>query len=168
MKNIFALLLLSASLTLILTSCQPDEIKYPDALIGTWTITKSERMGILSDGSVDKFEDIENAGTLDIFEATPPAETFKEFVFNYTNFQGDKVTLNSLIYTDEDKRRVSFSKVLCGSPFECDIVWTVEENKKNKQVWSTYGNEEAFFYPNDRYDPTDDDLHLKWRITLEK
>lgn len=167
MKNIFITSFAAFSI-LFLMNCKADEFKYPDDLEGTWKITRSERMAIFPDGSIDKFEDLENAGSLEIFEATPAAETFKEFIFTYTNFQGDNVGLQSLIYTDEDRRRVSFSKVLCDSPFECDIVWTVDTDEKKKQVWSTYGNEAHFFYPPDRYDPTDDSQHLKWRITLVK
>ena len=148
--------------------CQPDEFDYPDDLKGEWRIVRSERMGILPDGTIDKFEDLDNAGTLNIFEATPSAESFKEFMMTYTNYQGTLVNLHSDLYTDEDKRRIGFSQVLCNSPFQCDIIWTVDENKKNKQVWSTYGTEDGFFYPPDRYDPTNDDVHLKWRITLEK
>ena len=156
-------------LTIVLFfSCKGDEFKFPDKLDGDWTIVRSERMAILADGSVDVFEDIENAGTLQIYEPSPPAETLKEFRMLYTNYLGDQVDISSLLYTDEASSRIGFSKVLCNSPFECDIIWTVDENKKNRQVWSTYGNEEMFFYPPDRYDPSNDDFHLKWRITLER
>lgn len=165
MLHKYILLFLSV---IFFVACKDDKFTYPDKLDGEWTIERSERMLIHQDGSVEVFEDIENAGKIDIFEPSPPAETLKEFTMDYTNFLGEQVFLNSLLYTDEVSSRVMMSKVLCDSPFECDIVWTVDTNKKNKQVWSTYGNETHLFYPPDRYDPSNDNAHLKWRITLKR
>ena len=136
--------------------------------MGDWTIVHSERAIINADGTLDVFEDKDNAGTLRVFEPNPPAETFKEFELNYTNYLGDLAYISSYVYTDEGGTRIFFSKVLCDSPFECDIVWTVEKNGKNKQVWATYGTADGFFYPPDRYDPSNDASHLVWRITLER
>lgn len=155
-------------LSIILFDCGRDEFTYPKKLDGDWKIAKSERWIIFNDGSTEKFEDLTDAGTLQIFEPNPTAETLKEFIFTYTNFKNEEVEIQSLLKTDEDSKRIFFSKVLCDSPFECDIVWTVDENKKNSQVWSAYGNQDNFFYSSDRYNPSNDTHHYKWTITLEK
>lgn len=149
-------------------ACKGDKFKFPDRLDGSWKIVKSERWAILADGTTDQFEDLSDAGSMQIYEPSPPAETLKEFLFTYTNFQGDQVQFNSLLYTDVASSRVMMSQVLCNSPFECDIVWTVDVNKKNKQVWSVYGTEAGFFYAGNRYDASSNDFHLKWTITLER
>jgi len=156
------------SFILLLNGCRKIEFKYPDRLEGEWKIVKSERAIINQDGSLDYFENLENSGNLSVFEADPPAETFKEFIFNFTNYLGDSGSFRSFIYTDEGGSRIFFSQVLCNSPFECDLVWTVEENKRNRQVWAAYGTLDGYFYPPDRYDPSNDSGHLVWRITLEK
>ena len=165
MKNKWFFLLL---LPLLLWQCKEEKAKYVDQLDGEWNIERSERMHIREDGSLEYFEDIENAGRIEIFEATPPAVTLKEFTMEYTNFEGTPVFLNSLLYTDEGSTRVMMSKVLCDSPFECDIVWTVETNKKNRQVWAAYGGPSTYFYPPDRFDPSLNSSHLKWRLTLRR
>lgn len=161
-------LLSSLSIFILFSACSGPEFTYPEKLDGSWTISRSERMIIWNNGTVEHFEDIENAGTLLVYEPVPEAATLKEFVFTYTNYLGATAEFSSLLYSDEGGKRVSFSGVLCNSPFECDIVWTVEENSKNRQVWATYGDNQKFFYPPDRWDPTDEDGHLKWRITLTR
>jgi hypothetical protein len=165
MKKLLFILIM---FTVLFAGCKKKQYKYIDDLEGEWTITHSERVMIYPDGTQDVYEDIDNAGTMSVYEANPPAETFKDFTFSYTNFQGVPVGISSSVYVDEDATRVGFSQVLCSSPFECDIVWTIEVDKKNKQVWAAYGTADGFFFPPDRYDPTNDDYHLVWRITLER
>ncbi len=160
--------LVTLAMVLLLAGCKKIEFKYPKQLMGDWTIVHSERAIINSDGTLDFFEDKKNAGNLKVYEPNPSAETFKEFEFTYTNFNGQGAFFHSYIYTDEGGTRIFFSKILCDSPFECDLVWTVEENKKNRQVWAAYGTSDGFFYPPDRFDPSDDATHLVWRITLER
>ncbi len=163
-----SIVFLALLLAVILSGCKKIEFKYPKQLMGDWTIAHSERAIIYSDGSVTLFEDQTNAGTLSVYEPSPPAETFKEFEFSYTNFEGQSGFFHSYLYTDEGGTRIFFSKILCDSPFQCDIVWTVEKNEKNKQVWAAYGTADAFFYPPDQFDPSNDAVHLVWRITLTR
>lgn len=135
-------------------------------LMGEWNVERTERMRIFPDGSVVHFEDISNAGSLTVMEANPPATFLREYAFTCTNFEGITFSLGGNMIFDEDGSRAIWLNALCSDPFECDLVWTLEENKRNKQVWSAYGNETEFFWPTDRWNPGDDASHLKWRITL--
>ncbi|MEL6865751.1 MAG: hypothetical protein AAFP19_15105 [Bacteroidota bacterium] len=168
MKNYIYLSLIMSLLLLLFNACKSEQVRFTDRLDGEWVIEKSERWIIHQDGSTEQFEDLSDAGRMEVYEPNPPATTFKEFTFTYTNFEGGQANMQSYIFADEDSRRVFMSQVLCNSPFECDIVWTVEENKRKKQIWSTYGTEEGFFYPPDRWDASDDAYHFKWRIVLRR
>ena len=64
---------------MLINGCKKIEFKYPKQMMGEWTIVQSERAIIYADGTLDVFEDKENAGTLSVFEPNSPAETFKEF-----------------------------------------------------------------------------------------
>lgn len=152
----------------LIVACKGTDEAYPIDLEGEWTIVKSERLRIFNNGSVEYFEDQTDAGTLNIYD-DPEAisDLTKAFDFNYTNYNGQNASFSSILYTDEEGLRIFMAGVLCNQVFECDIVWTVDENMKNRQVWSAYGDETMYFY-GDQYDPSNDSYHLKWTITLEK
>ena len=166
MKRLITIIFIALACWIL--SCKPTDEAYPIDLEGDWQIVKSERMRIFNNGNVEFFEDLENAGTLNIYD-DPDAisDLVKGFDFSYTNFNGANVSFSSLLHTDEEGLRIFMAGVLCNSPFECDIVWTVDENDKNRQVWSAYGDQTNFFY-GDQYDPSNDDFHLKWTIILER
>ena len=163
-------LILSSILIISLASwsCKSIDETYPIDLEGEWTIVHSTRLRIFNNGNVEVFEDKDNAGTLNIYD-DPEAisDLVKKFDFDYTNYANARAAFTRLLFTDEEATRIFFSKALCDSPFDCDIVWTVDENKKNRQVWSAYGDQTGYFY-GERYDPSNDNYHLKWTITLER
>ena len=131
-----------------------------------WDIVKSERWIIYNGGTTDQFEDLDNAGTVTI--ATDPwgSDGVKELTMNYTNFQGATASFTRLIYIDEAAERLSINGALCNNVFECDLVFNIEVNQKNKQVWTAFGTDDTFVYPAS-YN-ANQDFHVKWQLTLEK
>ena len=162
LKSLFILVLIALSVA----GCRRPEIKMAKRMMGEWKIERSERLRIYEDGSTWHFEDIENAGTLTVTEAVPEATFIRSYSFQSVNFEGDAFSLGGDMWIDEDATRAIWKYALCEGLFECDLVWTIEENKRNKQVWSAYGNQDAFFWTGDSWNAGDDASHLKWRITL--
>ncbi|MCB0650636.1 MAG: hypothetical protein KDC85_05120 [Saprospiraceae bacterium] len=123
---------------LLLTSwsCKKEDM-FLDRLEGTWNIDRLERYEIHPDGSAITLTDEKNVGTLSMKVATIDGLTLdnlKDFEFNYTE-NGNAVNQIGVLKVDEQAKRVI---ILGGDCIQCDIAYTVEINKKNEQVWSTF------------------------------
>ncbi|MCG8574094.1 MAG: hypothetical protein MI810_04360 [Flavobacteriales bacterium] len=163
----FFFLVIFIGLTASFVGCRKDK-RFLNRLENTeWEITTSKRWIIYNDGTTEIFEDLTNAGTIYITEDPLGSEILKEVRMVYTNYLGGTSDFTTLLYTDDLHTRVGMSQVLCNDPFECDLVWTVDVNKRNKQVWSAYGSDGSYFFPPDTYN-ANKDHHLKWEITLTK
>ena len=130
---------------LLLSSCKNKEDRYLNRLDGTWAIDRLERKEIHSDGSVLVLTDERSVGTLSMQVATidnVELDNLKDFVFDYTE-NGTPKHVEGTLKVDEQAKRVI---VLGGVCIQCDLAYTVEENKRGKQVWSTF----SYDAPNDR------------------
>ncbi|MBK8556346.1 MAG: hypothetical protein IPL65_11520 [Lewinellaceae bacterium] len=122
---------------LLFTACKTKEDRYLDRLEGTWTIDRLERKEIHTDGSVTVLTDERSVGTLNMKVATLDnleLENLKDFIFDYTE-NGLQKYVEGVLKVDEQAKRVI---VLGGTCIQCDLAYTVDVNKKGKQVWSTY------------------------------
>ncbi len=164
MKKFLALSLIAV---FVIAGCNKQK-RTMKGLTGNWIIEKSERFEIYSGGSEVPLEDISNCGDLVISDIHEDSTTVKNFVFTYIDQYGDTMKVANKLYTDDKNKRIVFKNALCDSTVGCDLIWTVDKSKKNKQIWSAYGIDDDFFYSPNNADPTDADHWLMWRITLKR
>ena len=130
-------------------------------LEGRWTIVKSERWRIDPDGTTEKFEDLEDAGYMEFTYGIIE----KQVVMDYTNFRGTSSSLATLFLVDDNGERIRFGAVLCNDIFNCDLVWNVETDRRNQQVWTYYYTDP----PNQgQFDYTRNTEHFQWTVTLKR
>lgn len=130
-------------LLLTFWSCKKEDM-FLDRLEGTWNIDRLERHEIHPDGSVITLTDEKNVGTLSMKLATIDGlslDNLKDFEFNYTE-NGNAVNQIGVLKVDEQAKRVI---ILGGDCIQCDIAYTVETNKKNEQVWSTFSYDQQSY-----------------------
>ena len=48
------------------------------------------------------------------------------------------------------------------------MVWTIEKEKRRKQVWQMFGVDGIFFYPSNNQNPDAANNWVMWRITLKR
>lgn len=131
MKKLFALL----SLTLFLgfSGCKQADEKLEDRLDGLWNITHYENVKIYNDGTVEVVAEANDAGFFNFYRDYADLTVFD---FEYTA-NGNTNSGNGLYYSIDDHAQ-RFIVYGSGCVIGCDIAYTIEENKKNRQVWSTY------------------------------
>ena len=161
----FGLILLVC--TVAIFSCNKQKRKMK-GLVGNWTIEQSERMVITAGGSESTYEDLANCGDLVVSDIHEDSTTVKNFTFTYYGSDGDTIKVTNKLYTDDKNKRIVFKNALCDSTVGCDLIWTVDKSKKNKQIWSAYGVDSTFFYPANNFDPNNANQWLMWRITLKR
>jgi len=161
----FGILILAAALTMMSCNKQKRKMK---GLVGNWTIEQSERMTITSGGSEMTDEDISNCGDMVISDIHEDSTTVKNVDFTYYASNGDTLDFVGKLYTDDKNKRIVFKNALCDSTVGCDLIWTVDKSKKNKQIWSAYGVDGEWFYPTNNSDPNNANQWLMWRITLTR
>jgi hypothetical protein len=148
-----------------LAACNKEK-RLMKGLVGNWTIEKSERAVIYSDGSEDMYEDRSDVGEIVISDGA--TDETKNFTFWYVEPDGDTMRFASTLSTDEKNKRLVFEKVLSDSTVYSDVIWTIDKSKKNKQVWSAYGVDTTFYYPTNKFNPGSANNWLMWRITLKR
>ena len=134
-------------------------------LLGTWDIVHSERITIFEDGRTEVFEDLVDAGTLEIAEGGVTG-LFTDYTLDYTNFEGTRVSLVGGLSIDEETSRILLYGFDCGgSIFNCARIMNVVKDARREQVWT-------YFYTDPpvqgQYDPTVHDVHFRWKLTLRK
>lgn len=157
-------LLLTVIGMLALSACIPAN-RERKQLLGTWDIAHSERVAIFEDGTTEVFEDLTDAGTLEISEGGVTG-ILTDFVLAYTNFEGTAINIQGSVTVDEETSRVLLNPFDCGGTvFNCSLVMNVQEDKRRQQIWT-------YFYVNPpvqgRFDPTANDIHFRWTLTLRK
>jgi len=164
----FTLILLCAALVLV-CSCNKEK-RLMEGLVGNWNIEKSERAYLNFDGTEDIYETIDNAGKLVISEdPNNPSKTMRLYDFMFIDANQDTLQQKDSLITDEDNKRIIFLNALVDSNgVEKNLVWTIEKEKKNKQIWSCYGVDSTFFYPENNNNPGDAANSLVWRLTLKR
>lgn len=161
----FGIILLAAALTIMSCNKQKRKMK---GLVGNWTIEQSERMIINSGGSEQTVEDISNSGDMVVSDIHEDSTTVKNVDFTYVSSMGDTLKFVGKLYTDDKNKRIVFKNALCDSTSGCDLIWTVDKSKKNKQIWSAYGVDNDWFYSPNNSDPGNANQWLMWRITLKR
>jgi len=159
--------LFSIALLGLLLSCNKEKKLLNRLNDHTWNIDQSIRSVIDQDGNETIFEDGQNAGTISIYDDPLGFDGLKEAHFIYTNYLGQTSDFIATFYVNEDATRVGFAGALCNSPFECDLLFTVSENKKKSQVWTAYGSDNTYFFPPDTYNANKVD-HIKWQLRLSR
>lgn len=163
------LIILLFSFSLIFFACNKEK-KLMKNLTGNWVIDRSERTLIYPGGSDELIEDIENAGELIIYEDPNNAsEETRKFTFMYVSNALDTIQAEGNLLSDEKNKRIIFKNALCDSSSSCDLVWTIDKSKDNKQVWFVYGVDSTFFFPsNNNNNPGNASNWVRWKITLKK
>lgn len=162
--------ILPGILLVALVACNKGKRKMK-GLVGNWRIEQSERAVIGTSGSEDFYEDITDCGELVISEDENESKEMKNFTFRYVNQNGDTLKMEGILTSDEKNKRIVFRDVLVGDTATgnyTNLIWTVDKEKKNKQVWSAYGVDSTFFYPTNKFNPEDANNWLMWRITLKR
>lgn len=160
-------ILIFISLFVFVAGCTKEKRLWNDLCEKEWNIETSKRWIIYNDGGTEIFEDLTDAGTIYIRTDPNSALGFKEVRMVYTNVLGASTDFTTSLYANEDATRIGMAGVLCNSPFQCDLVWNVEESSNNKQTWTAFGADDVFFFPPDLYN-ANKGFHLKWEITLKK
>lgn len=165
------LYIFSVVLIIGITACNKEK-SYMKRMTATWVIEKSE-IAILDEGDVDNvIESVENAGKILIYDEDPenPSKESKLYDFYVFDVNGDTMfsVFGGTLLTDEKNKRMIMTKALNDSTYHSDIVWTIEENKKNQQTWTTYGIDSTLFYPPNNHNPGAAEDWIEWKIKLKK
>lgn len=161
------IVVISVLFVFLLSACNKEKRLLKDLNKKEWSIETSKRWVIYNDGSTLLYEDLTDAGTIYIYNDPTSVLEFKEIRMVYTNYLGFKIDFTTPLYANKDGTRIDMAGALCNSPFECDLVWNVEESSNRKQTWSSFGSNDTFFFPPDVYN-ANQEHHLKWEITLKK
>lgn len=164
MKKFLALSLIAV---FVIAGCNKQK-RTMKGLTGNWVIERSERMTITAGGSEFVDEDITNCGDIVISDIHEDSTTVKNFVFTYIDQYGDTIKASNKLYTDDKNKRIVFKNALCDTTVGCDLIWTVDKSKKNKQIWSAYGIDSDWFYSANNFDPNNANNWMMWRITLKR
>jgi hypothetical protein len=160
-----ALALIVAAL-FTLTSCNRDE-RLMKKMEGNWTIEESIITYHFATGGEQVIEELSNTGRLVITEGNSDLE--KSYDFFYINSQLDTIQANNQLVTDEYKSRMIMMEALIDTVNgNKPIVWTIEKQKRNKQVWTTFGVDSTLFYPSNNMNPNAAENWVSWTITLKR
>lgn len=149
----------------VLASCSRDELLMK-RMEGNWTVDQSIITYHFASGGEQVIEDLSNTGRLVITEGSSDLE--KKYDFFYINSQLDTIKAADMLVTDEYRNRMVMMNALVDSSGSKPIVWTIEKQKRNKQVWSTYGVDSTLFYPSNNMNPADAENWVSWQITLKR
>lgn len=153
------------ALVLTFSSCHRDEMLM-NRMEGNWTVDESIITYHFASGGEQVIETTSNSGRLVITEGSSDLE--KNYDFFYVNQQGDTISAKSLMTTDEYRTRMVMMNALVDSTGSRPIVWSIEKQKRNKQVWSTYGVDSTLFYPANNNSPGTAENWVSWQITLKR
>lgn len=157
--------MIAAILGAALAGCNKDE-KLMERMEGNWTIENSVMKIHYVDGSESTVEDLSNTGRLIISAGSNDLE--KNYDFFYINSQLDTMQAKDILVTDEYRSRMVMVNGYTDTTGGKNIVWTIEKQKKNKQVWSTYGVDSVLFYPSNNLNPGSAANWVYWEITLRR
>src|SRR5687768_16441294 len=166
MKTIQKLAVAVAVAVVTITSCNKDE-RLMKRMEGNWTIESSVIKYHNADGSEQVIEELSNTGRLVISDGSSDLE--KNYDFFYINSQLDTIQAKDLLVTDEYRSRmVMMNAIVDTVNGNKPIVWTITKQKRNKQVWSTYGVDSTLFYPSNNDNPGAASNWVSWEITLKR
>ena len=149
----------------VLVSCNKEE-RLMKRLEGNWRIDKSVKTIHYADGHEEVIEDISDAGKLILSEGSSDNE--KQYDFLYIDKNLDTMRSYNVLVTDEYNNRMIMTDAYTDTTGAKNIVWTIEKEKKNKQVWSTYGVDSVLFYPSNNHNPGAAGNWVVWTVTLRR
>ncbi len=163
-KMIYTYVVIGA--VLLLSACNRDE-KMLGKMEGNWEIESSVKTIHYADGTVQTMEDLSNAGTMVM--SAGPSDDIKNYTFFHIDSNNDTINSAGELVTDEYRTRMVMTNALTDtSGVQKNIVWTIEKEKKKKQVWSTYGVDSTLFYPSNNNNPGAAGNWVVWTITLKR
>lgn len=164
-KSHFGIWCATVVFALLFSSCNRDEALMK-RMEGNWIISSSVITYYGADGSEQVVEDLSNTGRLVISDGSSDLE--KNYDFFYINTQLDTIQAKDILVTDEYRNRMVMMNAISDSTGKKPIVWTIEKQKRNKQVWSTYGVDSTLFYPSNNMNPGAATNWVSWQITLKR
>ncbi|HLP13903.1 MAG TPA: hypothetical protein VK177_18370 [Flavobacteriales bacterium] len=160
------ILILAVIAGLFATSCNKEK-KLMGRLEGNWTIESAEKIIHFNDGTTTTIESLSNPGKLVISEGASDEE--KNYDFFYIDTNMDTIKMIDKLVTDEyNTRMVMLNGYTDTSGVKKNIVWTIEKNNKNKQIWSTYGVDSVLFYPPNNNNPGTASSWISWKLTMKR
>jgi len=154
------------SAVLILSACNKDE-KMLGKMEGNWKIESSVKTIHYADGTVETIEDLSNAGTMVMSAGS--SDDIKNYTFFHIDSNNDTINTAGELVTDEYRTRMVMTNGYTDtSGTKKNIVWTIEKEKKKKQVWSTYGVDSTLYYPSNNNNPGAAVNWVVWTITLKR
>jgi hypothetical protein len=136
MKNTLNILLI-ASILLLFMGCKKYEFRWVDKMAGVWQIENFTLTEIDSSGNVTTLIDKDNAGTMEFSQSYIDGLKL-EGIFDYKrtlNVDGTNVLTEGTGTIDEEGTRLIFYGGYC---IQCDSMYTIDVNKKNKLVYSQF------------------------------
>ena len=158
-------IVLAALVSAALAGCKKDE-KLMERMEGNWTIESSVKKIHYANGTEQTIEELSGTGMLVITAGSSDLE--KNYDFMYIDGQADTMQSRNILVTDEYRSRMVMVNAYADSSGSHNIVWTIEKQKKNKQVWSTYGVNDTLFYPSSNMNPGAAANWVYWEITLKR
>lgn len=150
---------------LLWTACNKEE-QLMKRLEGNWRIESSIKTIHYSDGREEIMEELNDAGKFIIAEGASDNE--KQYDFFFVDSNMDTMKSQNQLVTDEYNNRMVMVNAYSDTTGSKNIVWTIEKEKKNKQVWSTYGVDSTLFYPANNLNPGAASNWVSWEITLKR
>jgi hypothetical protein len=148
-----------------MSSCHRDEMLMK-RMEGNWNIESSVVTYHYADGTEQEVENLSNTGRLVITEG--PSDLEKNYDFFYINTHLDTIQAKDILVTDESRNRMVMMNALVDTTSKKPITWTITKQKRNKQVWSTYGVDSTLFYPANNLNPGAATNWVSWEITLKR
>lgn len=154
------------ALVLLLCGACNKEKKLMKNLQGDWRIDVSEKTIYRAGGSEETVERIYDAGKLMISAGS--SDESKKYDLFFVDSVNDTLKSSGDLVTDEYNDRIIMVNALVDSTCSRNIVWTIEKEKRNKQVWSVYGVDSTLFYPVNNKNPGNAVNWISWKITLKR
>jgi hypothetical protein len=150
----------------LIASCNKEK-KLMGRLEGNWTIESAEKIVYFNDGTSTTIESLNKPGKLVISKGSSAEE--KNYDFFYVDVNMDTIKMTDKLVTDEyNTRMVMLNGYTDTSGTKKNVVWTIEKNNKNKQVWSTYGVDSVLFYPPNNHNPGAANSWISWKLTMKR
>lgn len=165
MKTI-QLLYMALVAIVMFTACNKDE-KMLGKMEGNWGIESSIITYYYADGTVQTVDNITDAGTLVM--SAGASDDVKNYTFFHVDSNNDTINSSGELVTDEYRTRMVMTNAITDTSGTMkNIVWSIEKEKKNKQVWSTYGVDSTLFFPANNHNPGAAVNWVVWTITLKR
>lgn len=151
---------------IFLSACNKDE-KMLKKMEGNWEIESSVKTIHFADGTTQVMDETSNAGTMVMSAGS--SDDIKNYTFTHIDSNNDTLNSTGELITDEYRTRMIMTNAYTDTSGTMkNIVWSIEKEKKNKQVWSTYGVDSVLFFPSNNLNPGAAVNWVVWTITMKR